>query len=323
MKHTKVLLALLLCFGLVVGCSDKKDNEKTKIGIVQISEHESLNIIREAFIKQLDKKGYNKDNSEIIYKNANGDMSSLKTIVEQFKGDDVDIIIPISTPCAQVAAPYAEKIPVVFAAVSDPISAGLVKELDKTDGNITGTSNEIQVDQILDIGLQVAPNVKKIGVLYNSGEVNSMSAIEKVKQYAKTHNLEVIESTVTGTADVQSATQYLIDNADAIFIPNDNTIINAMDVVTPLTRNAKIPTFCGVDTFVKAGGLLNVGIDYNEIGKETANMAIQVINGTPVSDIPIKVFKKNLNLYINKTTASDLDIDISHIKTEDPIIYFE
>ena len=301
------------------GCS-KEAKDKVKIGITQISEHESLNIIRKAYIEEL---GYNEDNSEIIYQHANNDMTNLKPIMEQMVAVDIDVVVPISTPCAQVDAPYAKEIPIVFAAVSDPVAAGLLDDLDYPNNNITGVSNEIQVNQILDVGRLLYPNTKTLGLLYNSGEVNAHSSIEKAKSYAKEHNLEIVEMAISNTSEIQSAVQTLNEQVDAIFIPNDNTIINAMDIVTSLTREAKIPTFCGVDTFVKTGGLLNIGIDYAEIGKEAAQMSKQVLEGTSVKDIPVKVFKEKLNLYINETTANALNLSFETLKDSYPMVIFK
>lgn len=324
MKKLGVLcLSLLMTLSLVACGSSSEENEKTKIGIVQISEHESLNIVREACIAKLEALGYTEDNSEIIYKNAGGDSSTLKTIVEQFNSDDVDVIVPISTPCAQAAAPYAEDIPIVFAAVSDPVGAGLVSSLDDTSGNITGTSNEIQVDQIMDFGLLLYPNIKTIGLLYNPGEANSESSIRMAKEYAQANDIAIVESAITSTADVQMGVENLLDKVDAIFIPNDNTIINAMDIVATLTKEAQMPTFCGVDTFIKSGGLMNVGIDYEDLGSETAIMIDEVLNGTDVKDIPVKVFKENLNVYINTTTAEAVGLDITNLTSDKKIVYFE
>lgn len=324
MKKLGILcISLLMTLSLVACGSNDETEKKLKIGIVQISEHESLNIVREACIKKLEELGYDDENSEIIYKNAGGDSTTLKTIVEQFKSDEVDVIVPISTPCAQAAAPYAEDIPVVFAAVSDPVGAGLVSALDDTSGNITGTSNEIQVDQIMDFGLQLYPEIKTLGLLYNPGETNSESSIKMAKQYAEEHGISIVESAITSTADVQTGVENLLDKVDAIFIPNDNTIINAMDIVSSLTKKAKIPTFCGVDTFIKSGGLMNVGIDYEDLGSETGIMVDKVLKDTDVKEIPVKVFKENLNVYINKTTAEAVGLDISNLTSDKKIVYFE
>lgn len=324
MKKLGILcISLLMTLSLVACDSNDETDKKLKIGIVQISEHESLNIVREACIKKLEELGYDDENSEIIYKNAGGDVTTLKTIVEQFKSDEVDVIVPISTPCAQAASPYAEEIPVVFAAVSDPIGAGLVSALDDTSGNITGTSNEIQVDQIMDFGMQLYPNIKTLGLLYNPGETNSESSIKMAKQYAEEHGISIVESAITSTADVQTGVENLLDKVDAIFIPNDNTIINAMDIVSSLTKEAQIPTFCGVDTFIKSGGLMNVGIDYEDLGSETGIMVDKVLKDTDVKEIPVKVFKENLNVYINKTTAEAVGLDISNLTSDKKIVYFE
>lgn len=315
------LVSLLLCVA-ISGCT-KESKEIIKIGVVQISEHESLNIVRNAALEEIKKHGYDEKNCEIIYKNAAGDPSTLKTIVEGFSADKVDLILAIATPSAQAAAPYAKDIPVIFGVVSNPVESGLVKALDQTDENITGTSNEIQVDQILDLGLQMYPNIKKLGLLYSSQETNSVAAIEKAKAYAKANGIEIVDGAITSTSEVQQGTQSLIDHVDAIFIPNDNNIISAMDIVSQLSKENKIPTFCGVDTFIKSGGLMNIGIDYEELGSKTGSMVVDVLKGKAIKDIPVQVFKENLNVYINETTAKAIGYDINTLQTDKKVITFQ
>lgn len=299
----------LLCLGLsmlfvfsLVGCGndDSGDDKAFKVGIVQIVEHPSLDTIREAAEKQL--KTYD-GKIEVLYENAGGDQSMLNTICQQFKEQDVDVIIAIATPSAQAAANFSDEIPVVFSAVSDPVGAGLVKDLEKPDGNITGTSDEIQVDLIMDLAIEMYPETKSVGFLYNSGEANSASNLDKLKAYAKDNNLSVVEGPFTNTSEIQASTQSLIDKADIIFAPNDNSVASAMDVVSSLTKDSKTPLFVGADSMVGDGGLATVGINYEELGKETGNMVIQILDGTSPSDIPVKVFKEDLNVYINTSVA--------------------
>lgn len=294
-------LSMLFVFSLV-GCGNDKTDKKDafKVGVVQIVEHPSLDTIREATIKQLE--AYDGD-IEILYENAGGDQSMLNTICQQFKEKDMDVIVAIATPSAQAAANFSEDIPVVFSAVSDPVGAGLIKDLEKPDGNITGTSDEIQVDLIVDLALEMYPDTKSIGFLYNSGEANSASNLKKLKAYAKKKNLTVIEGPFTNTSEIQASTQTLIDKADIVFAPNDNSVASAMDVVSSLTKDAKKPLFVGADSMVKDGGLATVGINYEKLGKETAKMVIQIIEGTSPSDIPVKVFKDDLSVYVNTSVA--------------------
>ena len=152
------------------------------------------------------------------------------------------------------------QIPVVFAAVSDPIGAGLVTDLNKPDKNITGTSDEIQVDLILEKALQINPSLKRLGVIYNKGEANSVTNINKAKEFASKNNIQIIEATITSVNEVQSAIQVLTTKCDAIFAPNDNTVASAMNVVGNACVKAKIPLYVGADSMVLDGGFLSVGI---------------------------------------------------------------
>ena len=321
MKKLLCLGLSLVCVFSLFGCDSSDDKESTggkkekfKVGIVQIVEHPSLDTIREATVKELEASDLD---VEILYENASNDQSLLSTICQKFKDEDVDVIVAIATPSAMAAANFSDDIPVVFSAVSDPVGAGLVKDLEKPDGNITGTSDEIQVDLILDLAVEMYPETKTIGFLYNSGEANSVSNLEKVKDYASKNNLEVVEAAVTNTGEVQSATQTLIDKTDVIFAPNDNTVASAMDIVSSLTTESKTPLFVGADSMVGDGGLATVGINYEDLGTSTGDMVIKILNGTSPSDIPVKVFKEDLSVYINTTVAKAIGFDgIDNLKEQ-------
>lgn len=214
-------------------------------------------------------------------------------------------------------ASLSKTTPIVFAAVSDPIGAKLTTSLEHPDKNITGTSDEIQVDLILDRALQLQPDLKTLGVIYNKGEANSVTNIQKAKDYAKTHHLTIKEATITNVNEVQSAIDVLANQCDAVFAPNDNTVASAMNVVSHACIEAKVPLYVGADSMVQDGGFLSVGINYEDLGKETANMVDQVLNGTPVSDIPVKVFKDDLNVYVNEDVVNELDITLPETLLQD------
>ncbi len=308
----KGLLAAGLAVTMLVGCGSEKDNESMKkVAIIQLVEHTSLNTIKDAFDKQMEALGYkDKENIEYIFKNAQGDNNTASSIIDSFKASNPDVVMAIATPVAQAAAKLSKDIPVVFAAVSDPVGANLMTSLEKPDKNITGTSDEIQVELILERALQVNPNLKKLGVIYNKGEINSVTNINKAKAYADSKDIELVEATVTSVNEVQTAINVLTSKCDAIFAPNDNTVAKAMNVVGPACSKAKIPLYVGADSMVQDGGFLSVGINYDDLGKETANMVDKVLKGTKVTDIPVKVYKENLNIYVNEKVLKDLNITL-------------
>lgn len=284
---------------------------KPKIGVVQYLDHPSLNTIRDSFTAQMTALGYKDgDNCEIEYKSAGGDATTQNSIVQSFAGAPKDIIIAIATPTAQAAATVSDKIPVIFSAVSYPVEAELVKSLEAPGGNITGTSDEIQVELILDLARKYNPNLKKLGIIYNKGEANSTTNLAKAKAYCEKNGLELIEATIANTNEVQTAAQVLCSKVDAVFAPNDNTVASAMPVLSDAAIQAKIPVYCGADSMVNDGGFATIGINYEDLGKETANMADQVIKGKKPGDIPVKVFKDNLETIINPETAKALGLTV-------------
>lgn len=281
-----------------------------KIGIVQIVEHPSLNTIRESFIAQLAEKGFKDgENIKIDYQNAQGDLTNLKTICQKFVGDKSDLIVAIATPSAQAAAGETTKIPVLFSACTDPLGSGLVSSLDKPGSNVTGTSDAVSAEKIMELAKRITPNIKKIGALYNSSETNSISVVNNLKEYAAKNGLEVIEGTVTNSSEVQQVTQSLVGQVDAIFSPIDNTIASAMPVVAQVAEAAKKPVYVGADSMVKDGGLATYGVNYTILGQETANMAVEILGGKNPGDMPVKTIT-DFKIYVNSDTAKAIGITI-------------
>ena len=307
-----VIAAMLL----ISACSEESKSASgtgqatKKIGIVQIVEHPSLNTIRESIIKQLEKKGF-KDGDNIIidYQNAQGDQANLKTISQKFVGQKYDLIVAIATPSAQVVAGETSEIPIVFSACTDPISSGLVTDLDMPGKNITGTSDVISAEKNLELIQQITPQVKTLGVLYNSSESGSVLVVDELKSIAKEKGISLTEATVTSTAEVQQAIQSLVEKADAVFSPNDNTIATCMSVVSQVTSKAQKPLFVGADSMVKDGGIAGCGINYVQLGSETGDMVADILNGKKPGDIPVRVMKQ-MNIYVNKDSANKIGITI-------------
>lgn len=335
MKLRKLLaLATSVVLGAcaLTACGVKEDNSEKdgkkvyKIGIVQIMEHTSLNTIRDAIVSRLAELGYKDgENCEIDLQQANGEATTVQQILDQFKADGSDIIVAITTPCAQLAAPYSEEIPVVFSAVTDPVGAGIVDSLDNPGGSITGTSDALAIDKILDFALEMKPDIKTLGFLYNTGEDNSVSCLKEVKTYCEAKGIEVVEGAATNTSEVQEAAQTLASKCDAVFSPNDNTIAGAMGTVAEVMNKEKVPMFVGADSMVMDGGLGTVGIEYSDLGKETANMVDSILKGEKkASEIPVKVFNEDLSTYINKSTAETIGITVpDSIANGEKTVYFD
>lgn len=312
-RKLAVLLALVMVISVfAVGCGDKPsaDGEPLKIGIAQIQEHTSLDEIRENIISQMAEEGFvDGENIIIDYKNAQNDPNNLKTICQSFVSDGVDLIIAIATPTAQSALGETKDIPIIFSAVTDPVEAGLVEDMENPGGNITGTSDAVSAAQIMDLAFEITPDIKTVGALYNSSESNSISVIADLKAYAKEKGFKVVESTVTNTSEIQQAAQYLAGKVDAVFSPIDNTIASAMPASTKIFNKAKIPFYVAADSMVKDGGFATYGIKYDVLGKETGKMAAQVLNGTDVGTIPV-MSMSDMAIYVNTAVAKTIGITI-------------
>ena len=285
------------------------DGEPVKVGILQHMDHPSLNQIYETIVEELQPL-VDEGKVEILYQNASGDTTILPTVVQELITEGADILVPIATPTAQATAAATDEIPIVFSAVSNPVEAGLVTALDQTDGNITGVSNSIPVEDILNLALELTPDIHTIGMVYNTSEINSVTGIENAKAYCSAHGLEYKEATVTGTADVQQAAASLVGSVDAFFTPNDNTVASAMAVYLQVANEAGIPIYVGADSMVIDGGLATVGIDYTVLGRQTGQMVERLINGETIAENPVEQIAEYARM-INVNTAGQLGITVT------------
>ena len=307
----KIMMAMALASTMFTGCASE-EKDVVKVGVAQIVSHTSLNEIRDSFSDRMEELGYKDgENIEISYQDASNQSSNLNTIMAEFADNGSDVIVAIATKTAQSAANYADEIPVVFSAVSDPVEAGLVKDMNKPEGNITGTCDEIQIDQMLSLAKSIDPDLKKLGFLYDAAEANSVSNLKKAKLYCKENGIELVEATGKDLTELQSAVMSLIDqDVDAIFSPNDNTVASGLMALTDVAKEAKIPYYVGADSMVQDGGFATVGINYTQLGRDTADMVDQILKGKSVADIPVKVFKEDLSVYVSQSYLDLLGIQL-------------
>lgn len=309
-KLMTVVMVLVLAVTMLTGCGGKDAEGMLKVGIIQLMEHPSLDTIRVSIIEGLEEEGYvDGENIAIDYQNGQNDMSTMKNIAQKFVGDEVDVIVAIATPAAQAALSETTEIPIIFAAITDPVDAELVDSLETPGGNVTGTSDEVSAEQIMGLANEVTPGFKTIGALYNIGEDNSVSVVAGLKDYAAKNGYKVVESTVTNTSEVQQAAQYLADKVDVVFSPIDNTVASSMAVVTEVFNNADIPYYVSADSMVADGGLATYGIDYTVLGKETATMIADVLGGADTSTMAVKKMS-DMSVYVNTDTAKKIGVEI-------------
>ncbi len=282
------------------------------IGITQIVSHPALDATAQGFVEALAAAGYVEgQNVTFDRENAQGDMANATTIAQKFVGDKVDLIFSIATPTSQAAVKAATgtNIPVVFAAVTDPVAAGLVTDANAPDANVTGCSDMLPVQPHLDLIKELVPDAKTIGLLYNSGETNSVTLVEQEKAAAKAMGYEVVEATAANSSEVLAAAQSLVGRADAISILTDNTVVSALDSVVKVCEENKIPLIAGDIDSVKGGAIAAYAFDYHEHGIQAGEMAAKVLQGTPISQIPVE-YAKNLKLAVNLEAAAAMGVTI-------------
>ena len=305
-----MVLVVVLAVTMLTGCGGGNDDGKLKVGIIQLMEHPSLDTIRTSIIEGLEEEGYvDGENIVIDYQNGQNDMSTMKNIAQKFVGDEVDVIVAIATPAAQAALSETTDIPIVFAAITDPVDAELVDTLEAPGGNVTGTSDEVSAEQIMGLAKEITPGFKTIGALYNIGEDNSVSVVAGLKDFAAKNGYKVVESTVTNTSEVQQAAQYLADKVDVVFSPIDNTVASSMAIVTDIFNNADIPYYVSADSMVADGGLATYGIDYTVLGKETATMIADILGGADPATMAVKKMS-DMSVYVNTDTAKEIGVEI-------------
>lgn len=283
------------------------------VGLLQLVTHPSLDEIRTAITKELESGAAAKGLTlKIDYKNAENDLSAIDSICRGFVAEKADVIVAIATPAAQGAAKAAAGtgIPVIFSAVTDPVAAGLVSDESAPDLGATGTSDAIPVGEIFDLAGKLTPDAKKFGLLYSTGEVNSQTVIAQARQLLDSRGVAYEEKGIASLSDLQTAVTALAGEVDAVFIPIDNTIASAMSTVADICTRAGVPVYVSADSMVADGGLATVGVNYTNLGTQTADMALAALTGTPVSALPVETLKE-YSVAVNKDTAAALGVDVS------------
>lgn len=316
LRKSKTLIILsvfgvcLMLFGLSPLLAAKK---VIKIGITQIVDHPALNAVRDGFIDEMTELGYILD-KDVVYdlQNAQGDMATANTIAQKFVSEGVDLILSIATPTSQAAVNATTTIPIVFSAVTDPIGAGLVKNLESSGNNVTGISDLTPVRKQFELIKEMLPEAKAVGTIYNAAEANSILTNELAKEACADLGLKLIEATVSSSADVMLAARSLVGKVDAIYISTDNATVSALDAVVQVTNENNIPLILADPTTLEKGALVALGFNYYQHGQQTAPIVIKILEGTKPTDIPVE-FAKNVQLAVNLDTAKEIGMSESSL----------
>lgn len=294
--------------GSDTGTGDGGGDGPIKIGISQLMDIEALDDTREGFIKGMSENGYPEgEGVEYDYQNAQGDQATATQIAAGFASSDLDLVFAIATPAAQSVAQAVGNIPVVFSAVTEPVEAGIVEDWDAPGANITGTSNLGPVEDQMALIKDLAPDAKTIGVVYSSGEVNSRVQVDLAREAAEELGMELKEAAVSATSEVQQAAQSL--DVDALYVPTDSHVVAAIDSVVEAAETKQIPLVVGDAASVEAGGVATYGLDYGQLGYQTALMAIKILEGEDPAGMPVEKQTESL-LVLNKSAAARMGVTL-------------
>lgn len=312
MKRTAIMtLALMAAASLSAGALAQ---EMKKIAISTIVEVPALLETKQGIIEGLAEDGFVEGkNLEIDYQNANGNMPTQLQIANKFVGDNPDLIIPITTPTAQAVIGATKDIPIVFASVTDPVKAKLIPQYEQPGGNVTGVSDAAPIKQQMDLIQELVPDLKKIGFIYNPGLDNALATLGWLKEDAAARGIEVVESPAPTTNEVTLATKKLIGNVEAVYVPNDTTIVAVLESIIKIGQEVGMPIFAGETGAVERGAIASVGLNYVELGKVAGHMAARVLKGEKPGTIDAVIAYETLTdfkVVVNKGSAEKMGVTV-------------
>ncbi len=317
-KIIGLILAMTMVLGLVACGSDNTKNSNVyKIGICNYVDDASLNQIVDNIKTQLSEIEKEKNvKFEVSYDNCNADPNVMSQIIANFVADNVELMVGVATPVAMAMQTATEEngIPVVFAAVSDPVSTELVDSLEKPGANITGTSDYLDTNSIMNLIFALDKDVKKVGLLYDVGQDSSTTPIAAAKKYLEDNNVNYVERTGKTVDEVVMAANALVtDGVDVVFTPTDNTIMKAELSIYEIFAKAGIKHYTGADSFALNGAFLGYGVDYANLGRETAKMISEIlVDGKDVSTMAVKTFD-NGTATVNSDICKELGLKFEDV----------
>jgi putative ABC transport system substrate-binding protein len=284
--------------------------EEAFVAVTAIVEHPALDACRDGVRDELKAAGFEEGkNLKFVYESAQGNPGTAVQIAQKFVGEAPSVIVPISTPSAQAVISATTDIPVVFTAVTDPLGAKLISNLEKPGGNVTGMSDLSPIGKQIDLIHQVLPNAKKIGVPFNPGEANAVTLVALVKEKAASMGMEVVEAPAPKSSDVQAAAQSLVGKVDVIYVPTDNTIVSALEAVIGVGTDNKLPVFAGDTDSVKRGAIAAIGFDYYDVGRQTGKIVARVLKGEKPGDIAVQGIEIT-QLFVNPGSAEKMGVTL-------------
>ena len=312
-SRAKLITGLVATSALVLaGCSNDSGGgasggeESYTIGINQLVQHPALDAATEGFKQAFADAGVDVEFDE---QNANGEQGTALTIAQQFASDDLDLALAVATPAAQAMAQNLRDVPLLFTAVTDPVSAELVDSTDAPGANVTGTSDAAPIEQQLELLKELVPDAETVGIVYASGEVNSQVQVDQAKEAAGPLDLEIKTQTVTTVNEIQQAVEALGD-VDAIYVPTDNMVVSGIASLIQVAESKQIPVIAAEEGTVEGGAVATLGIDYTELGRQTGEMALRILqDDADPATMPVETASE-LTYVVNEAAAKRQGVTI-------------
>ena len=285
-------------------------SDKTVL-VTAIVEHPALDSVRDGIKDELKDEGFEAGkNLKWEYQSAQGNTGTAAQIARKFIGDKPDAIVGIATPSAQALVAASKTIPIVYSAVTDPVAAQLVKDWKASGGNVTGVSDLLELQKQIDLIKRVVPNAKRIGMVYNPGEANSVVVVKSIKELLNKSGMTLVEAAAARTVDVGSAAKSLIGKVDVIYTNTDNNVVSAYESLVKVGNDAKIPLIASDTDSVKRGAIAALGINYYDLGRQTGKVVARILKGEKAGDIASATSTK-LELFVNTTAAQKQGVTLS------------
>ena len=295
----------------LVGLTSAHAAEEKSVAVTAIVEHPALDAVRDGIQDALKKAGYESGkNLKWQYQSAQGNTGTAAQIARKFIGDKPDAIVAIATPSAQAAVAATKTVPVVFSAVTDPVVAKLVSSWEPSKTNVTGISDMLALEKQIALIQQVVPGVKRVGMVYNPGEANSVVVVKQLQKLLPEHGMTLVEAAAPRTVDVSSAARSLIGKVDVIYTSTANNVVSAYEALVKVGQEAKIPLIASDTDSVKRGAIAALGINYRDLGEQTGRMVVRILQGEKPGDIAVESSDK-LELYVNPSAAQKQGVKLS------------
>lgn len=281
------------------------------VAVTAIVEHPALDAVRDGVADALKAGGYDRaKNLKWQYQTAQGNTATAGQIARKYIGDQPDVIVAIATPSAQAVVAATKSVPVVYCAVTDPVAAQLVPSMAASGTNVTGVSDALPMDKQIALIKRVVPNAKRVGMVYNPGEANSVAVVKQLQDLLPKSGMSLIEAAAPRTVDVGSAARSLIGKVDVIYTSTDNNVVSAYESLVKVGNDAKIPLIASDTASVKRGAIAAQGVDYHELGLQAGRMVLRIFKGEKPGAIPSETVAK-LELYVNPAAAEKQGVTLS------------